>query len=81
MLNDLPTKSVHISVLPDCIDCALCVLACPTDSLGFDQKDKQLLVLNEAHCIVCINCEDVCPVEAIRIGLNAYLPDARPVDN
>jgi len=79
MKDSLPTVSVHISVLPSCIDCALCVLACPVDSLGFKQQDKRLLVLNEAHCIVCLNCEDVCPVDAIKIGLKDYLPGARPV--
>jgi formate hydrogenlyase subunit 6/NADH:ubiquinone oxidoreductase subunit I len=75
-----PVKSVHISVLPSCIDCALCVLACPVDCLGFNQTERQLIVLSEAHCIVCLNCEDVCPTDAIRIGLDRYLPDARPVD-
>jgi formate hydrogenlyase subunit 6/NADH:ubiquinone oxidoreductase subunit I len=75
-----PVKSVHISVLPSCIDCALCVLACPVDCLGFKQTERQLVVLSEAHCIVCLNCEDVCPTNAIRIGLDRYLPDARPVD-
>ena len=79
MQSDLPTKSVHISVLSGCIDCALCVLACPVDCFGFDQKDKRLLVINEPHCIVCLNCEDVCPVDAVRIGLDRYLPDSRPV--
>ena len=72
-------KSVFISVLPTCVDCALCVLACPVDCLGFDQKNKLLLVLDEDPCIICLNCEDACPLDAIRIGLNFYLPDARPV--
>ncbi len=75
----MPIKFVRISVLPTCVDCALCVLACPVDCLGFAQKEKRLLVLEEAPCIVCLNCEDVCPVDAIRIGLEKYLPDARPV--
>jgi formate hydrogenlyase subunit 6/NADH:ubiquinone oxidoreductase subunit I len=75
----MPIKSVRISVLPTCVDCALCVLACPVDCLGFAQKEKRLLVLEEAPCIVCLNCEDICPVDAIRIGLEKYLPDARPV--
>ena len=74
------TRSVHISVLETCVDCALCVLACPVDCLGFDQRDKRLLVLAEDPCIVCLNCEDVCPVDAIRIGLDAYLPESRPVE-
>ena len=73
------TRSVHISVLETCVDCALCVLACPVDCLGFAQKEKRLLVLEEAPCIVCLNCEDICPVDAIRIGLEKYLPDAWPV--
>lgn len=75
-----PPKSVHISVLPSCIDCALCVLACPVDCLGFKQDERELLVLSEANCIVCLNCEDACPVDAIRIGLDEYLPGSRPVD-
>jgi formate hydrogenlyase subunit 6/NADH:ubiquinone oxidoreductase subunit I len=74
-----PTKSVHISVLPECIDCALCVLACPTECLGFKQEERLLFVQSEANCIVCLNCEDVCPENAIRIGLDHYLPNARPV--
>ena len=74
------TKSVHISVLPTCIDCALCVLACPVECFGFKQEEKRLVVLSEANCIVCLNCEDVCPAAAVRIGLDRYLPDARPVE-
>ena len=74
------TRSVHISVLETCVDCDLCVLACPVDCLGFDQREKRLLVLAEDPCIVCLNCEDVCPVDAIRIGLDAYLPESRPVE-
>lgn len=75
-----PAKSVHISVLPSCIDCALCVLACPTECLGFKQEERRIVVLSEENCIVCLNCEDVCPEAAIRIGLENYLPDARPVE-
>jgi formate hydrogenlyase subunit 6/NADH:ubiquinone oxidoreductase subunit I len=74
-----PTKSVHISLLPSCIDCGLCALACPTECLGFKQDEKLLFVQSEANCIVCLNCEDICPEDAIRIGLDHYLPNARPV--
>ena len=72
-------KSVFISVLPTCVDCALCVLSCPVDCFGFDQVNKRLLVLDEDPCIVCLNCEDICPLDAIRIGLSRYLPGARLV--
>ncbi len=72
-------KAVHISILPSCVDCALCVLACPTDCLGFNQKERHFFVLDETPCIVCLNCEDICPVDAIRIGLDSYLPNVRPL--
>jgi NADH-quinone oxidoreductase subunit I len=78
-MPELDTIRVRISVLPGCVDCALCVLSCPVDCLGFDQARRRLVVLEESPCIVCLNCEDACPVDAIRIGLRRYLPGARPV--
>lgn len=81
MTSELARKSVRISVLPECIDCALCVLACPVDCLGFAQEKKHFFVLSESNCIVCLNCEDVCPVDAIRIGLDSYLPGSRPIES
>lgn len=47
-----------------CIKCGICVRACPTDAISWENK-KEDPVINKNECIVCGKCEKKCPQEVI----------------
>lgn len=54
-----------------CSSCGVCVEACPADVLEIDDDGKpRVKALNE--CIVCRNCQHLCPKKAIRVDLPEY---------
>ena len=48
-----------------CIRCAKCIEICPVRTLRFDDKNK--VVINDANCICCYCCNEVCRQGAIEI--------------
>ena len=54
-----------------CISCGVCIEACPARVLGISENGKpSVSFLNE--CIVCRNCQYLCPVDAIVVDLPGY---------
>jgi NAD-dependent dihydropyrimidine dehydrogenase PreA subunit len=54
-----------------CSSCGVCVEACPADVLEIEDDGKsRVKALNE--CIVCRNCQHLCPNKAIRVDLPEY---------
>ena len=51
-----------------CKGCETCVNACPMDVIRFDEEAKKAFVKYQKDCIVCFNCEEDCPVEAIYVS-------------
>lgn len=45
----------------DCINCGVCVPACPTECISEGEK---VYVIKKEDCIDCGACLDVCPVDA-----------------
>ena len=57
--------------MPQCIGCAACVNACPSNALTVetDLAANQLgWQFNLGRCIFCGRCEEVCPTAAIRLS-------------
>ncbi len=46
-----------------CISCRKCIVACQGDATPFPEN-----MWASRECLVCFNCRDVCPVDAISIG-------------
>ena len=47
-----------------CIQCASCVAACPTDSIGIDAEEKRPTLVR--MCTGCSRCWDYCPRSGLR---------------
>ncbi|ELQ6261298.1 formate hydrogenlyase complex iron-sulfur subunit [Cronobacter malonaticus] len=53
-----------------CIGCAACINACPSNALTVEtdlQQDRLNWQFNLGRCIFCGRCEEVCPTAAIRL--------------
>jgi len=74
-VHPLPVSS-HFRGKPEhhsrqCIGCAACVQACPSNALSVETDlSAGLLVwtFNLGRCIFCARCEEVCPTAAIRLS-------------
>lgn len=57
-----------------CVGDGACIDACPVkvyewaDFQGSPSSDKKPLMAREPDCIFCLACENVCPVQAIKIS-------------
>ncbi len=72
----------RVAVNRNCIDCGLCVEACPTHVFHFDPGRHHLAAPDDGRCLgpQCNACVRECPVDAIAIGPNpsyACLGDKR----
>ena len=47
-----------------CTGCSVCVAECPVDAIAL--TDEGCAQIDEAACIRCGRCHDVCPQEAVR---------------
>jgi 2-oxoglutarate ferredoxin oxidoreductase subunit delta len=63
-----------------CNGCGWCELACPMELILLrdiskdDKKKKQAYFNNPMECVVCYNCEKVCPKGAITVGSEKPIP-------
>ena len=44
-----------------------CVEACGQDVIDFSERSKKMKVVNLNQCIICRQCEEICPKGAIAI--------------
>ncbi|MGA2406033.1 MAG: DUF362 domain-containing protein [Bacteroidales bacterium] len=55
-----------------CIGCSKCIDICPVKTLRFDNKKKNKVLVNEAKCIHCYCCHEVCREMAIEIKRKVF---------
>lgn len=59
-----------------CTACAACTLTCPTSALTVVDRPKvREIQYGPGQCIVCGNCEGICPEHAARLGHDFKLPN------
>ena len=58
------------------------VAICPTGAITFDEK-KETLVIDNSKCISCGQCENECPIGAIRVAKdeNEYKKIKEEIEN
>ncbi len=59
--------------LKPCINCGMCRLACPTDTIKYYATGRRTHVVIDSGCIDCGICAQVCPVDCI-----ISVPEIRP---
>lgn len=57
---------IRYEIKPNCVACGLCIKACPQKAITLVQK-KQPVKLNQALCIKCGSCYDVCKLDSVAI--------------
>jgi len=55
-----------------CIGCSKCIDICPVKILRFDNKKKNKVLVNDARCIHCYCCHEVCRERAIEIRRKVF---------
>ncbi|NGM68194.1 4Fe-4S dicluster domain-containing protein [Natronolimnobius sp. AArcel1] len=62
-----------------CVQCASCVAACPSDSIGIDAEEKRPTLVR--MCTGCSRCWDFCPRSGLRYErVNSLLEDERGLE-
>ncbi len=51
-----------------CTLCGLCIDACPTGCLKFDNAESIVLVNGLENCLICRNCEDHCAPRCLTVS-------------
>lgn len=68
---------IPIFIKERCINCGLCHSTCPDMVFQFEKgtyRGKEMMInkgLDYYHCKGCLRCVDVCPVNALRAGVEA----------
>ncbi|MCP4262061.1 MAG: 4Fe-4S dicluster domain-containing protein, partial [Planctomycetes bacterium] len=55
----------HTIIAADCSGCSLCEMQCPVDAITGQKKMKGSYVIDQAKCINCGMCFEVCNSKAI----------------
>jgi uncharacterized protein (DUF362 family)/Pyruvate/2-oxoacid:ferredoxin oxidoreductase delta subunit len=69
-LRRLKNRPVFDSKL--CTGCSKCIYICPVKILHYDNKKKNKVLVNEARCIHCYCCHEVCRERAIEIKIKVF---------
>ena len=82
--NDLSASRegyIPLFVKERCINCGLCDTTCPDMVFQFEKgiyNNREMMVnqgLDYSHCKGCLRCVDVCPVNALVMGIEREHPD------
>ncbi|MDR4497531.1 MAG: NADH-quinone oxidoreductase subunit NuoF [Candidatus Scalindua sp.] len=57
----------HTIIPADCTACSLCEMQCPVDAITGEKKVKGSYIINQAKCINCGMCFEVCNSKAILV--------------
>ena len=61
-----------------CNSCGLCIGHCPTNALDLSSADQAKVLefnLDILKCVLCWLCQEVCPIDAIRMGHESPIAD------
>jgi NAD-dependent dihydropyrimidine dehydrogenase PreA subunit len=58
--------------LTKCNGCKVCIDACPMDVIRLDEATKKAVIKYRKDCIVCFNCEEDCPTQAIYVNPHRF---------
>lgn len=65
---------MSISSIRGCIGCGDCIRACPTDVIRLDPSSGKAFIAYVADCQICHLCRMYCPVDAIIISPEKFIP-------
>ena len=56
------------------IGCGTCVQSCPTDVIRMNEETQHAVIMYPEDCQICYMCANFCPVDAITITDDKYMP-------
>lgn len=51
-----------------CTGCGICIDCCAMDVIRFDTEQKKAVIKYPEDCMLCLQCEVLCPVHAIYVS-------------
>jgi len=61
-----------------CTGCGICVDDCPMDVIRMDEKTNKAYVAYPGDCMVCFQCEEICPENAVELTVEPVRMPAFP---